>query len=348
MAIPSQQLTALIRTTGGQAIGFGHVRRCLSLAGALRDPGIGCSFLLHGDAAVVELIRQSGFEAHLATADDRIGAETLARAHEAHAGAVVVDAYDLDAAYFRMLHQAGLPVAAIDDHAGREMAADLIVNGTPNAAALPYRALAGTRLLLGPQYMLLRPEFALDPHRRTRAAVQRLLITAGGSDPHRVTPRLIRAAQTALPDVAIDVVAGPLFADVGTLQKAAATAPERLSVHVDPADMRALMLRADLAISSGGQTLYELAATATPTIAIRVAENQTVNLEALAQAGTLLWAGDATDVTDADLEVRVSKALAELARDPALREAMATRGRALVDGRGASRVAAAIHDLISA
>jgi spore coat polysaccharide biosynthesis predicted glycosyltransferase SpsG len=101
------------------------------------------------------------------------------------------------------------------------------------------------------------------------------------------------------------------------------------------------MLGADVAISGGGQTLYELAATGTPAVAIRLADNQTLNLRNLQAAGMLLWAGDAGD---ADLETMVTSALMVLAENRGRRTEMSRRGRALVDGRGAARVAAAVLD----
>jgi len=44
-----------------------------------------------------------------------------------------------------------------------------------------------------------------------------------------------------------------------------------------PQDVAPLMLAADMAVCGGGQTTSELAATGTPAIAIRLAENQTLN-----------------------------------------------------------------------
>ena len=102
------------------------------------------------------------------------------------------------------------------------------------------------------------------------------------------------------------------------------------------------MLRADLVLCGGGQTTYELAATGTPAVAIRLAANQTQNLAGLNSAQALVWAGDAQD---ADLETKAKRALVALAGDPARRAALSQRGRALVDGHGSARVARAILGL---
>ena len=103
--------------------------------------------------------------------------------------------------------------------------------------------------------------------------------------------------------------------------------------------MRDLMLACDVAITGGGQTTYELAATGTPGLAIRLADNQTGNLRGLSAHGAIRWVGDATD---GDLKNKLLDALQDLAENREKRTEMNRAGRRLVDGRGAKRVAQAI------
>jgi UDP-2,4-diacetamido-2,4,6-trideoxy-beta-L-altropyranose hydrolase len=97
-----------------------------------------------------------------------------------------------------------------------------------------------------------------------------------------------------------------------------------------------------VAITSGGQTTYELAATGLPACAVRVALNQTGNLEGLRARDAILWVGD---VGDADLPTRVDRGLRALVTDARLRQSLSRAGQMTVDGRGASRVADAILEL---
>jgi spore coat polysaccharide biosynthesis predicted glycosyltransferase SpsG len=172
--------------------------------------------------------------------------------------------------------------------------------------------------------------------------VGRILVTVGGGDPEDLTSRLVKWVTRALGAVEQDVVVGPFSARTEVLQAAVDAARGPVVLHEDPKDIAALMLAADVALCGGGQTVYEVAALGTPALAIRLADNQTLNLTALAEAGTLAWVGD-TD--DAQLDAKVETALAELADDPARRARMSRSGRALVDGRGAARVARAVADL---
>ncbi|MGH6892553.1 MAG: UDP-2,4-diacetamido-2,4,6-trideoxy-beta-L-altropyranose hydrolase [Dongiaceae bacterium] len=327
----------VFRIGGGKQVGLGHLRRCLSLAEALRRLATECLFLLDGDATCVDQTTAAGFEAIRIRPGEDLS-QTLEQCRKRKARAIVADSYALDTAYLASLHEAKAVVAAVDDLADRELPVDLVINGSVNANQLVYRAGKTTRFLLGTQYILLRSEFAEEPKRTIAEQVRRVLVTVGGGDPQQLTPKLVRWAAEALKDASVDVVIGPMFDD----QSSSELTPTATAVHLNPRNIRNIMLDADLALCGGGQTTYELAATGTPAVAIRLADNQTQNLAGLNSAGALVWAGD---VHDADLEVKTNRALAVLAGDPARRAALSQRGRALVDGQGATRVARAILEL---
>ena len=102
--------------------------------------------------------------------------------------------------------------------------------------------------------------------------------------------------------------------------------------HAD--DMPDLMARADLAVSAGGSTCWEMAYMGLPNLVLVLADNQRPIAERLAAAGVSLNLGDARRLDPADL----AAALDDLVRDRARRRAMAAAGRTLIDGRGAERV----------
>jgi UDP-2,4-diacetamido-2,4,6-trideoxy-beta-L-altropyranose hydrolase len=323
----------LFQTVGGETIGLGHVRRSLALADALRALGTEVRFAVAGDRRAVELIRVAGFEATLV-------APSPVERPPHDVDAVVVDDYGISAEDLARLASERM-VVVIDDLGDRALDVQMVVNGSAGASALRYRVGARTRLLLGPHFIPLRAEFGEPPARTVSDAVKRLLLTVGGGNPGAIIERLIATAGRALPNASIDVIVGPLATPTETLARAAGTYKDTVMRHEDPKDVRALMLAADLAISGGGQTLYELAATGTPTVGVRLADNQTLNLRNLHAEGTLLSAGDAAD---ADLETALTPALRTLAESRERRAEMSRRGRALVDGQGAARVAEALLD----
>ena len=313
---------------GSPTVGFGHLRRSWTLALELRRQGAAVQFVAATREAA-HVLRSSGLPVAAATRRDPwSGVWSAIRASHAPV-CCVVDDPDCPAQHLAEARRHA-PVACVDDTGLRAMPVDLVVNGSAGAERLRYRGgLRHTRYLLGPHYILLRREFARAPRRVTRPKLSRVFVSIGGGAQRHALRELIGAARAVAPEAAIDVVVGPFGS-------ALSRRDPRIAYHRDPSGIRRLMVRADVALSAGGQTTYELAATGTPTLGIRVAENQRLNLRGLSAAGALR---DVGAPEEPGFRRRVERALRELARRPEARERMSRRGRQTVDGRGAERVA---------
>lgn len=325
-------VSAVIRVAGGPAIGFGHVRRSWTLAQQLQEAGVRVRFVTASPAAT-DVLCAAGFDARDedGPGDVRVTMEELTTMVPPRV--CVVDDPTLSSSLLRRL-AAAVPTACVDDTAERDVPVDLVVNGSAEAELLAYRGETHTRYLLGPDYLLLRPVFAMAPPRATAAAVTRVaLLTGGGTS--ESTGLLLEIIADALPTATIDVVVGPF----GMVPAVASRLGDRGHVHLAPPDVIPVMVRADLAVTAGGQTAYELAATGTPALGVRLAENQRLNLRGLERAGCLrdLGSPDASG-----FPACLFAALRDLAADPAMRTRMAAAGRRLVDGRGVTRVADAL------
>lgn len=329
-------MRVLFRADCGPEIGLGHVMRCLALASALRQTGAEVAFLGRGyGSAMRRKVRERGCAFIPLTRDADDVQATRRHARGLGADAVVVDLYGIDEAYLRALRNEGIILVALDDHNLMPFPAHLVVNPNRFALDMQYRSSTGdTQFLLGPSYFLLREEFvkAREIPRRLAPQAQRLLISMGGSDPAGLTEKVIRAvAPLGMETVAIR----------GAVAVGDAAARQNVRVVRDPPDMARWMLWADLAVASGGGTIYELAATGTPGIILAQSPDQARNAAAMQAEGTLISLGLGTDVP----EVAIAAAVQSLAGDLPLREAMSRRGREVVDGKGAQRVAEAIRAL---
>ena len=333
-------LTVAIRANGGEVIGLGHIRRCLTLAEALARQGATVHFITNDNQAALDTVRTIGFDATPVNLEKDFE-QTRDAVGRLQANVLVVDSYDIDADYLTRIRDPRNILVAIDDNADRPLPVDVVINGAAYAPDLSYDALANTVLLLGADYVILRKEFASPPVRKIEGPARKVLVTIGGSDPTALTPRLIDWLLGENTEIQLDVVVGPFFEVIKPIAEAAAQTPDQVRVHYNPSDMRSLMLEADLAITGGGQTTYELAATGTPALAILTAQNQLQNLQALDRLGTLIFAGS---LDDADLIERLSNGFATLVNDTERRSRMSRRGRELVDGQGAERLAQALAE----
>ena len=324
-----------VRTTAGKGIGFGHLRRCVTLANAVTAgaPAAAVEFWIDGPPEAVAACERTGFVARSVVAGAAGTLELLRRS--AAPGLLVVDDYGVDDGSFATWRPRVDALIVVDDLADRFLDADLVINGGPSARQLAYRTAEGCQMLLGSEYALLRSTFRDWPARPVSGPVSRVLVTLGGADPSGFTEPVVRAVRRALPAAAIDVIVGPLFGPTPGLD---ALAAGDVHLHRGIDDPARLMAEAELAVSGGGQTLYELAATGLPTVGISLASNQEGNLSALALVPTLLRA-PVPDGAAPDDWSAVTHAVRALATDHQLRQQMSEAGRRLIDGRGADRVA---------
>jgi spore coat polysaccharide biosynthesis predicted glycosyltransferase SpsG len=262
----------------------------------------------------------------------------------AGAAPMVLDAYAKPLPYRAALRRARRLVV-IDDLGGAgPWQADLIANVNLGATAELYPGReAGAELLLGPRYALLRPEFARWREVRSRRdGGARIAVSFGGADPADVTSRALAALATVPGrDWRALVAAGPANPRAEALKRKARGSDGRIHVLRRPSSMARLFAWADLAVLSGGSTVWEAFCVGVPVIGIAAAGDQVPAAEALGRDGCWHYLGPAEGATEAAISEAVSRLLADAGERRRLSEA----GRALVDGRGAERLAEALTRL---
>ena len=166
----------------------------------------------------------------------------------------------------------------------------------------------------------------------------------GGADGRNLTPTVLESLDGVQGDFTVTAVMGPVASNAGEVEAAAHACRRDVRLAPSPDTLRPFMLEADLAVAAGGQTLYELAATGTPAVAVQVAENQAGNVRGFARYDT------ATPIVFRDrenLKAALADAVAKLIAQPARREKMSQAGRCLIDGLGTQRVAGALSEMLS-
>ncbi|HEY1067457.1 MAG TPA: bifunctional UDP-2,4-diacetamido-2,4,6-trideoxy-beta-L-altropyranose hydrolase/GNAT family N-acetyltransferase, partial [Pirellulales bacterium] len=274
-----------------------------------------------------------------------------ALASERDAAGVVLDGYHFTAADQAALAAAGRSTIVIDDLAGEPFyTADAVLNHNFGAAERTYPHGPLTLALLGERYLLLRPEFAPDSINAASTSVKndasrpdetapfRLLILFGGADAGNLTGSVLAALRGMVPTLAVEVVLGPANAHRAAIEREAELWGDRCRVLFGETNLSAAFRRADLALSAGGGTIWELAAVGTPTLAVITAENQRPGVERFAAVRAIENLGDAENVSPDELVGAVHRLMADASR----REELSRTARSLVDGRGAERVVEAL------
>lgn len=334
-----------IRADATPTMGSGHAMRCLSLADALKARGASVRFVVrelpgHLAALVVEHGHTLAMLPPIAADESGDAEQTLTAC--APCDWIVVDHYALGANWEAAMRQT-CRVLAIDDLA-RPHRSDIVLDQNfADDAERRYagRIAEGSTLLLGPHYALLAHEFA-EARRCCRArdgVARRLHVFLGGMDAANVTETVLKAvALGAPPDLGLEVVIGAAHPARAHIEALCAARPDT-QCHVQTSSMASLLAGADMAIGAGGSAIWERCALGVPTLALCVADNQRAVLHHGSRSGIVY----APEIAIDDVEA-IALHLRALLANSGLRHHLSRNGLALVDGRGAERVAAALMD----
>lgn len=185
-------MRVLIRTDASVEIGSGHLMRCLTLADQLRSEDSAVAFACRDlPGGLFDLLQTHGYRyARLPSATPGSNAQqddaeaTLEAAEKLFPDGLdwlVVDHYGLDATWERMLRPHVRKLMVIDDLANRPHDCDLLLDQNYyRDLDRRYHGLVPEQCitLLGPTYVLLRPEFA-DARQQLRlrdGSVRRILV----------------------------------------------------------------------------------------------------------------------------------------------------------------------------
>jgi UDP-2,4-diacetamido-2,4,6-trideoxy-beta-L-altropyranose hydrolase len=342
--------TLLIRADANAEIGIGHVMRCVALAQAWRESGGNVIFALaNGPKELEARICSEGLNvvrlsAKLGSLED--AAETTALCVRCGAHWIVVDGYHFPSDYFGNLRtNVSRLLLMDDDERSASRKCDIILNADPHASEAMYAQRSEqTRLLLGPRYALLRQEFLDFPkgHPSIPEQARKLLITFGGGDSHNVTLQVLGALQRLTDlELDIDVVVGATNPHRASLEEALAKSSQvaRLLLNVD--SMPKLMAGAELAISAGGGTCYELAFMKVPMFLITMAKNHEQAVKTFGQKIAAFSAGWFSTLKSDSL----ASSIRSVIFDQKFRKELVENANRMVDGRGAKRVVETMFEM---
>jgi len=328
----------IFRTDGGGNVGLGHLSRCLSLAESLKEKGIKCVFATKDiDSKIGGMIVSNGHLIEKLPSEISLEEDlnlTINLIKNIRPDLVITDSYEIDQSYLEQLKKLNIILMSIDDLAKLHFCSDIVLNQNIGAQNSDYSIEKYTKLLLGPEYALLRKK-ARDKQglKEIKEIAKNILITLGGTDPDNQTLKIVKALKDIKNNIVVTVIMGPHYQYEELLRKEIGVSNQFFLVS-DPQDICDLMEKADMAVSAGGSTCYELAYLGVPNIIMVMADNQKKIAEELDSYGISINLNWFEDVT----EEYIKKAGENLIKDRNKREKMSTKGRKLVDGRGVERV----------
>ena len=219
-------------------------------------------------------------------------------------------------------------VGAVDDLA-RDLAVDLVVDPSPGTVGAPHRR--ARRVLAGAAYALVPA-----PHGNVVEApiedVTRILVTTGAADAQGAGARIAGSLREALrrgrSGAEVRLVVGPWGAsDVP---------PGVVGVHA-PDGLAPELAAASIVVTAGGVSLLEACVLGRPIVALALADNQRQAVHGLDREHAVV-------VAEVDTVVDAVEALID---DRGRRIALSVAARTAVDGKGVTRVADTLEQLMS-
>ncbi|MDA8326253.1 MAG: UDP-2,4-diacetamido-2,4,6-trideoxy-beta-L-altropyranose hydrolase [Nitrospiraceae bacterium] len=326
----------VIRADATAQMGTGHLMRCLALGQAWKDRGGEAVFVSYEESKnLLEKIKREFRVYRLSNAETETAMSKILT--EENPDWVALDGYHFDGECQKAVKMAGPRLLYIDDYAPLEhYYADIILNQNFGAEELKYAAEPYTRTLAGTRYALLRREFLKYSgfRRETPDIAAKILVTMGGADAENFTLKILRALGLIDEPLQVKIIIGASNPHCESIVKEAGKAGHAAEILKSVENMAPLMAWADLAVSAGGSTIWELAFMGLPALIGIVAENQEKSVNLLREDGIYPSCGWIKDKTAKELAGMIEA----LIKDKDLRLEMSKRARRMVDGKGADRV----------
>ncbi|RLF83558.1 hypothetical protein DRN44_00630 [Thermococci archaeon] len=306
-----RRLKFLFVVNGNEKVGMGHVYRALTLADRLIGHTV--QFITYeSNEQAIKLVQDSGYQV-IRTSKDRL----LQKIAEIHPDIVINDILDTDLEYITKLKEFGVFVVNFEDLGEGADEAHLVFN------ALYEKTNPKPNHRFGHEYECLNEKYYLYSPIEFRDPPKTLFVSFGGVDQNNLTCRVLQVVPEIISETPIEkviVVIGPGYSHKKALEaqlNELRGLENNIEIHQNVKNMPRLMKRADIAITSNGRTIYELAAMGIPTISIAQNDRETLHLFARYHRG-IKYLGVACNVGPED----ILNAIKDIADDPYLRKKM--------------------------
>ena len=313
----------LFHCIGQRRFGMGHIYRCLSIAYKL----VGHELLFVTDSKSemgIEKLKSSFFPYRVISGMEDFS-EILA---EYEPDIVVNDVLDTSEELLNLERNYAARIVNFEDMGKGAHLADVVIN-----ALYENNARRSGNVKEGSDYYFIRDEFLEQKPKKFSEECKNIMIIFGGADPADLTGKLYRVCQKLhdkMPACEFHFITG--FAYLGK-DKVKDIPEKNIFIHNDVKRVSAFMKKADIAVTSQGRTIYELASMGVPAIVMAQNEREAEHVFAGIQNGFInLGLGKKLD------DESIAKTIRWLADTPNVRREMRATELTHKFSRGQQRV----------
>jgi len=322
-------MNVVIRVDSSLEIGTGHVMRCLTLAEQLRKSGFRVHFICRQmEGNISKLITEKGFNLFEIQSEnitniykwyqenwqqDAFTVINLIKESMLQFDIMIVDHYGLDVNWESTVKPFIKNLMVIDDLANRKHDCNILLDQNYKVNfEIKYKGLVPNdcKLLLGPNYVLLRDEFVVKANfvRPRSGQINRILVFFGGTDPTNETIKTLKALSKINKNIKIDIIIGATNNNRYAI-KTLCDKYNNFQLYSQVDNISEFMGNADLAIGAGGATTWERCFMGLPSLTIVIADNQKEVTDSVAILGATINLGDSAAVDETTIYNHVKKLL---------------------------------------
>ncbi len=274
----------VFRVDGDANLGLGHVMRCLTLAKVFSHAGYDILFICsQSSVSAGQYIESAKFQiAYISQGEtaEYDAEQCVSIIKNLDVYMIVVDHYQLDERWEKLIWARDTKLMVIDDLANRNHVCDILLDSSCGRQESDYQILTNPEclFLLASDYCLLRGEFhnlseQAKIKRKKTQGINNILINFGATDHKRLSGQCINILKNLKFEGEISILISSACKWLNELEEICERS-NQTTLHVDDNNVSALMLNADLAIGSVGTSSWERCCLGLPTIGIVVADNQ--------------------------------------------------------------------------
>lgn len=312
------KVDVIIRADGSKQIGMGHIIPMITLALELARNGLRISFVSFDDERTINALSVNRLPVNKIP-DTKAFNEVRKHVYNLSPRLVIQNTWQNEnEEHFKALKIAGGKLIGFHQLKLGLQQCNAVINPLPSSFARDKTNITAD-YFEGPEFMILSSDAQEigKKDRKINDQIEKVVVSVGGTDSYNLSPGIEKLLKQILPRAEITAVTG----------------------GVPQTELFQLVHESDLAITAGGNSIFEFAHLGTPTVALAQETWEEKTIEFVEKHGAAVYAGFRDETLD-NLAGIIRKLGAKRRQD------MSTAGRKLVDGKGLQRVMAIIKNLL--
>lgn len=325
-------------------MGMGHIYRMLSLATLLKKDGHTIHFLMPAWEDGIDKVSQNNYKIGIININEFENEGAYIKQFDVYSNnsifdCIIVDALNVSENIMNLFSNNSKLLVSLDHIGSGRFYSDILLNVLYRTAPKLQNSIEYN----GFEYLIIDNNFEQinKKDKLIKKKPSRILITQGGSDTYGILPKIISSFNGLPYKGEIVVLVGPAFKHWTELEYAIENSYLNITIQDDIKDPWRLFYYVDMAITGGGNTLFELLCVGTPCITLTGENKELETMSKLNKFTLMLGLYDDIQMS------KIRDAVDYLIKNYDKRMEMSTKGKQAIDGAGTKRLVELIYQKIS-